>query len=209
MATINLIKKQFFKDTMNDFKYVNRIVKSAYKLNKNFFGFDIKHEVRLIYSREEFDKEWGSKTPDWMCAFANNGVVTIFAPSIFEKLTVHQLKHYESTIIHELNHLFLYKLLGTYKPIWLQEGLAMNIEEKSKNGRQYKYDSKLNVKYLFYTYNDKSFLKYSKEFYENSYLATKILFKILGKEKLIDALRKYAKKPTKKNNIALFISRLK
>ena len=189
---------------MNDKAYLENCIKRAYAINKKFFGFDIDYKIKLVYSREEFNKEWKLDTPEWMCAFANNGCITIFAPSVFEKLTVHKLKNYESTIIHELNHLFFQKLVGTYKPIWLQEGLAMNVEEMSKKGRTYKYKGGPNNKFLFYTYNEEQFFKSSKEYYMNSYLATKKLLTDIGRIKVIRLLKKYSIKPTKENYIKLF-----
>ena len=115
---------------MDDNKFLEKCVKKAYKINKAFWNFDIKFNVRSVLTRKDMDKEWEGKTQKWMVAFAWNKKLIIFAPSVYEKLGCHKLESYQDTVTHEMNHLFYQKFVGTYKPLWLSEGLATNIQKE-------------------------------------------------------------------------------
>lgn len=184
---------------LNDNEYLGKLLKEAYRINRKFFGFDIKFKIELIYSRKEFDKKFGKKTPRWVCGAIKKNKIILFAPSVFEKKTIHKLSIYADTLIHELNHIFYEKLAKTYKPWWLHEGLALNLEKKYKVKLK-----KINSSLLL----DRWTFNIHKNFYSNSYLAVKELLLKFGKSKLLRMIRVYSKKPTKENSYKLFIKPL-
>lgn len=177
-------------DKEKERKKIQKYLEQAYKINKKFYGFDIKLGIKLIYTRKEFDSYFKKKTPRWACGAIKRNKIIIFAPSVFEKKTIHKLSIYNDTILHEMNHLFYWKLAGDYKPWWLSEGLALNLEKNYKTRIK-----KINPKELFYTWT----FNISKYTYPTSYLAVKKLIKKLGKRKLLNLIKRYSKNPKKLN----------
>lgn len=100
--------------------------------NKNEIKSKIK--VNLIYSRKEFNKEIGKKTtPEWLVGIAQKNTIYIFSPEVIEKCSPsHTKDSFQKLLIHELSHIFIssyHKKL----PIWLNEGLALNIARQEKS----------------------------------------------------------------------------
>jgi len=178
-------------------------IKSAYKIDRKFWGTDAPIKIKPIYSRSDFSREWGGTTRKWQCAFTSDKkVIVIFAPSVFGKLTNHKPSEYLQILIHEMNHIFYMDFVGATTPVWLLEGLAMYVSGQGK-----RYKGKSNGKYLRYSFTKKD-LKESDEdarqYYRNSYLFTSILLKQKGKNTIIDFLKKYRKHRTKENYKALY-----
>lgn len=201
---------------MNDDKYFDKICKKAYAINKKFFGFDIKYTCKLVYSRKEMDKEWRGKTDHNFVAFAWKNKIIIFARSVFEKECSHKLENYQNIVIHEMNHLFYYNMMGAYKPSWIFEGLALNLQNYYKTTRIKKIDKKCllytNRKIIlegFDKNSSKNNYEHMNNFYDTSYLAVKMLLKRLGKTKFINLLKLCSKKPNKNNYLKIFKSYLK
>lgn len=174
-----------------DREVFNVYISRAYSLNKKFWGTDVPIiKIKLVYTRKEFDKEWGSKTERWLPAMADENRIVIFAPSVFERLTDHKLSFYSSTLVHEINHAFYMHLIST-KPVWIMEGLAAVVAKQGRNWR-----GKIDQRYLFYTYRNKNMRgKAAKWFYRASYLMTKKLIESKGKKEIISSLRRYGQHP--------------
>jgi len=166
--------------------------KKVYLLNKKFWDFGIPLiKIGLVYTRKDFDKEWGSKTERWACAMTNKNRIIIFAPSVFEHLTDYKLSYYTTLLAHEMNHTFYENFVCTYKPVWIMEGLAMIAAKQGNNWR-----GKINSKCLFYTYKNKNMIgEIAKQFYRNSYLMTKKLIVTRRKNEIISFLKKYKQHP--------------
>jgi len=98
-----------------------------------------------------------------------------------------------------MNHLFYQKIIGTGKPIWLSEGLALNID-----GSKCPYKEKVDPKVLYYSFEKNKIFKNANKFYIHSFLATRYLLKSIGKTKLINLLKKYSKDPKRENYIRIF-----
>jgi hypothetical protein len=123
--------------SVNDSSILKEIslLKKAYLINKKALKIDIpKFSVKFAYSRKQLDRLWGSKTPDYVCAFVNDDEkdkIIILSYSIFNKESIWKKKDFLGTLIHEVNHLFYTKLRNhPYKPLWLCEGLASFFQMK-------------------------------------------------------------------------------
>lgn len=178
-----------------DQKIFSQQIKKTYAMNRTFWGIDVPLiKIKLVYTRKDFDMEWGSKTERWLCAMANKNRIVVFAPSVFERLTDYKISYYTQTLIHEINHTFYETLVGAYKPVWFMEGLAMVMA----GGRNWR--GKIDPKYLFYTYRNKDMTgEIAKQFYRNSYLMVKKLIKMNGKDNVIKFLKRYKKSPNARN----------
>lgn len=123
----------------SEIDYEKKIIIDAYNFNKEFAKIDIpKFDIKMVYSREELNGLWGSKTPDYVSAFAKDDNIVIFSYSVFEKETKWSKEKFEEALIHEISHLFYQELRDDeYHPLWLSEGLATFMQHKKK-----KYDYK-------------------------------------------------------------------
>ena len=116
----------------------------AYNFNKEFAKINIpKFNLKLVYSREEFNRLWGSETQDFVSAFVKNDKIVIFAYGVFDKETKWEKKEFYRTLIHEINHLFYQELRDDeYDPLWLSEGLATFMQHGKKKSN---YKGKLKI----------------------------------------------------------------
>ncbi|MFH1823131.1 MAG: hypothetical protein ABH817_00215 [archaeon] len=117
----------------------------AYKINKNFAKIEIpQFDVKLVYSRKEFDKIWGSKTQNYVSAFTKDNNIVIFSYEVFDIETNWKKEKFQEALIHEINHLFYQELRNNeYDPLWLSEGLATFMQHKKK---KFNYKKKLKIK---------------------------------------------------------------
>ena len=178
-------------------------IRRAYEVNRKFWRANVPIKVKPIYSRADFNRECGYVTRKWNCAMTNNReVIIIFAPSVFEQLTNHKLSSYLQILIHEINHIFYDNFVGTYTPVWLSEGLAMNIAGQGK-----RYRGKIENKYLRYSFTKQDFGESdeaARQYYRNSYLFTRLLIKKKGIRAIMSFLRSYRKHKTKKVYTTLY-----
>jgi len=164
-----------------------KFIKKAFNYNKEFFGLSNipKFRIILLYSRKEFDKLWGRKTPQWVSAFAKKIRIVIFSLSIFEKETSWKKKDFYSTLVHEINHIFFTSLTKKiYQPIWLCEGLATYIQRNKKKPKK--------KPKIFYKILNESF-NYKNPKYDMYHLFIYYLIRKYGKEKFIKLLKYYRK----------------
>ena len=178
-----------------DKKFIERHLAGAYAKNKLFWKINVPPiKILLAYSRSEFDRFWGVKTPRWNSANAYKGRIEIFAPSVFDRCTTHKFstQHYAETLAHEINHIFYQTFVGTYKPAWMGEGLAEAVGAPS-NRRHGKIDHR----YLFYFYKHKDLSgKIGYRYYRDSYIVIKnLLAKKNGKREIMKFLGEYRKHP--------------
>lgn len=142
---INLIFCEvIFSSKDSHIEYEKNLIKEAYNLNRDFFKIKIPFfKIKIVYSRKEFNKLWGSKTPDYVSAFAKDDNIVIFSYGVFDKETRWKKEKFREALIHEINHLFYQELRNDeYDPLWLSEGLATFMQhEKDKH----KYEKKLKI----------------------------------------------------------------
>lgn len=126
-----------------DFETEKNILIKAYHLNKDFAKIEIPHfDIKLVYSRQEFNKLWGSETPAHISAFTKNDNIVIFSSGAFKKETSWKEQgKFEEGLIHEINHLFYQELRDDeYDPLWLSEGLATFMQHGKK---RFEYKDKM------------------------------------------------------------------
>jgi len=79
--------------------YEKELIIKAYDFNRNFAKIEIpKFEIKIVYSREEFEGIWGSKTSDYVSAFAKEDNIVIFAYEVFEKETKWSKEKFEEAL---------------------------------------------------------------------------------------------------------------
>lgn len=197
----------FYYDA-NKEKNINKIIfliKNAYFKNKKFYNKTIKKfKLIFVYSRKELNKFWKRKTQKWCIAFATKTKIYIFSPQILEKISIHKKEAFYNTLIHEINHLFYQNIFKTYKPLWLSEGLALNLETDKNQTKL-----SLNPKSLYHIKLSFSFIskKYNRKVGEISflnYLIVKYLLREYNKLRLFNLLSLYSKCPKKIRFIKLF-----
>jgi len=138
-----------YSDEDNNIDSEKNMLIKAYNFNKEFIKIDIpKFCIQFVYSRDKFNELWGSKTKDFVSAFAKNNKIVIFAYGVFDKETRWKRKEFQKTLIHEINHLFYKELRDDeYDPLWLSEGLATFIQHDKKK-LSYKNKFKITGKIL-------------------------------------------------------------
>ena len=59
-------------------------------------------------------------------------MIIIFSKKSINKETTHKIEEWDSLVKHELCHIFYYNKFKTYLPLWLNEGLALNLANQKK-----------------------------------------------------------------------------
>lgn len=116
---------------------IKKSVLDAYEKNKLFFGHSLtnKLKVQILYSRQEMDSALGFKTESWVVGATPKGIIHIFSPKIFDKVSSHPVSNFDPVLTHEMAHIFTDELFRFYQPKWLHEGLAGHVAEQYKNMR--------------------------------------------------------------------------
>jgi hypothetical protein len=111
------------------------------KVQQFYDAEDIKFQVQLVDTVEDFEKYLGEKSEKWICAFVSkdNSKIIIYSPESFEKYTSHNKTEFNSVLTHEISHIYFNAIAGQHAPIWLNEGLANHIAEW-KNSTNFKTD---------------------------------------------------------------------
>ena len=178
-----------YSDNDKDINLETTMLIKAYNFNKKFSKINIpKFNVQLIYSRKEFNKLWGSETPNFVSAFAKKNKIVIFAYGTFEKETDWEKKEFYKTLIHEINHLFYQKLRGhEYKPLWLSEGLATFMQHNKKKGN---YTNKLNISKQALNQKDQQL---TLESYQIFAMFVEYLILNFGEDKILELIKQLKK----------------
>jgi len=162
----------------------------AFNYNKKFFGIKIdKFKVKFVYSREEFDKIWGSKTENFISGFIKDELMVLFSYSVFAKETKWKKKYFYECLLHEINHLFYEEIRDdSYDPLWLSEGLATFVQSRNK---KFKYLKRIKIKKEIL---EEGFEKISVSSYHIYRLFVEYLIKIYGKDNLLKLIKGLKKK---------------
>lgn len=188
VINLNFCSLIFSSDDLN-INYEKELVIKSYYFNKNFLKIEIpKFEIRIVYSRKDFDKLWGSKTLDYVSAFTKEDNIVIFSYEVFDKETKWPKEKFEEALIHEINHLFYQELRDDeYDPLWLSEGLATFMQHKKK---RCKYKKQLKITKEILT---QSFEEMTEDSYQIFTLFVEYLVKKYGKDNLLKFINELKK----------------
>ena len=184
-----------YSSTDIDIDFEKRLLIEAYKFNEDFAKIKIpKFDVRLIYSRKEFNELWGFKTEDYVSAFTKDNNIGIFALGVFDKETMWEKEDFIIALIHEINHLFYQELRDDeYDPLWLSEGLATFVQHKKK---KFNYKDKLEIKKEIL---NQSFEEMTIESYQVFTLFVEYLILKFGEDKILKLIEGLSKGKILKN----------
>ncbi len=153
-------------------------------LNK-FFELEFLDDIKIVYpkNRQELNKYYGNDTPSRLIWFTNKkDTVYILDKENFEKESNKKYNSldYEITIKHEIVHLYYRRKTKAWRPIWLNEWLAIYLSGKLKHRHPHidKFQNFLN----FY-YNT------GKEVYHESWFVIQILIEQFGVKKFQELLK--------------------
>ena len=174
-----------FSSDDSNIDYEKELIIKAYNFNKNFAKIEIpKFEIKIVTSRNEFENIWGSKTPDYVSAFAKDDNIVIFSYGVFEKETKWSKEKFEEALIHEISHLFYQELRDDeYDPLWLSEGLATFMQHKKKK-HTYKKQLKITKKIL-----NQSFEEMSEDSYQVFTLFAEFLILVYGEKNILQFIK--------------------
>lgn len=180
------------------------LIRKAYLKNRKFYNKSIKKfKLIFLYSRKEMNKFWRERTSRWCIAFTRNKIY-IFSPQIIEKVSIHKKEVFFNTLIHELNHMFYLKIFKTYKPLWISEGLALNLESNKNQPRTIITYNNLYGLSLPFVFIGKKYNKRIIDFSFLNYLTIKYLLDKYGRQRLFRLLNLYSRNPIKKYFIKSF-----
>lgn len=108
-------------------------VKKEYPRIEKYYGFKIPKVVcRVVYSRQDIDKLFKTKTSPWVVGIARrNNRVYFLSPSKCKECSNHKPSDMDKVLLHEIAHIFNYKV-NQYPAPWLNEGLAMHLAKQKK-----------------------------------------------------------------------------
>tara|TARA_Y100000310_G_C20424549_1_gene688364 strand:- start:43 stop:516 length:474 start_codon:yes stop_codon:yes gene_type:complete len=101
---------------------------------EDFFGIKLNSLPKVIEveSRKEMDSFHNKPTEEWFVACVKEEKIVIFSKESMEEHTSHRKEEYEKLLIHELCHIFYGNRQKTFLPMWLNEGIALNLAEQKK-----------------------------------------------------------------------------
>jgi len=167
---------------------INKHILKSIKKLKGFYDKNISNiNIELVYSRKELNKKIKKKTPDWLVGFTDKNKIYLFSPLVVEKYSSHRKSDLNKIITHEFCHIFNAKINNNI-PIWLDEGLAMNLSNQKKNKDFKKSDRQFFIDNLNNNISFDSFVKH--DGYKISYwLVKKLIYKHKGK-KILEIIKK-------------------
>lgn len=174
-----------FKISHQDDPFLEKILtESLADLNAFFELYWVHHLPRIIVvdDRATINALKGEKTEPWVVGWSEVKNIYVLDRDSFEKESDHAYseKEYAALIKHELAHSFFNALSGgTYKPIWLNEGIA--IYTSGQNA----YKKRPERFGVFLNYFDKG----GKDLYAEAGFFVQMLVEKHGKQKLLDIVK--------------------
>ena len=178
-------------NVFNISKAKNKFLSKAYKSSiadlSLFFGVSqdkVNSNIILIPDRATFDLLQGRKTEDWGVGWQKAGDIYLLDPKNYQTESSHTYsdEKYTALLKHELCHCFIEIITNRYyKPIWLNEGLAVFLSDQNK------FHSKPTslTTFPFDDFYDKS----GPGVYTEAGFIVEILIKKFGKQKILKLLK--------------------
>ena len=92
--------------------------------------------IILVPTRKVIDEILDRKTESWEFGWANGNMIFMLSPENFENECSHKYSNemYYKAIKHEMTHAFTSIISnGSFKPIWLFEGIAVFLSDQNSN----------------------------------------------------------------------------
>lgn len=132
-----------YKKENNYIGLIKKHIKKIVQEMKDFYKFkNLSMVIELFYSRKEFDKKIGYKTPEWLVGFARKNNIYLFSPSVMEKVSSHKKSEIKKILTHEICHIFNDKI-NKNPLMWVDEGMALLLAGQKKNNDFAKKDLNL------------------------------------------------------------------
>ncbi|HPT08351.1 MAG TPA: basic secretory protein-like protein [bacterium] len=122
--------------TGDNLEQIEKEVFTAFDFSYKFFKLEIPDVIVRVYkTRDEFNKQLGMETADWLVAnTSGNSEIDILSPLSMEKESSHNKSEFLQILKHEFTHLFVNSLAnGKSVPKWLNEGLAAYVAKQHQN----------------------------------------------------------------------------
>ncbi len=188
----------------SEFKQVVNIVEEGVSRNEKFFEIErFPFQVKFLSSREEIDAKKETKTPEWVVGWTNkqNKELFILHPYFWEKESCHPRESFSKVLVHEITHLFTYRLYPFSVPVWLVEGLATYIAEQKQSlekiDKNLLKEGFLSQLAVLKKYEDIE----RSQVYRLSYLWIKYLLEEYGKKTFLNFINKLTNYPKDQNEI--------
>lgn len=167
-------------------KIIEKCLNSIIKKLENFYRINHpKIVIELFYSREEFNKKAGYKTPEWFIGFTVNNNICLLSPLVIEKVSLsHKKSEFLKILTHEICHIFNSEINKNIL-MWVDEGISLYLAGQKKKPGFEKKDLDFFLHNIF-DKNIKINLFAEHNGYRISYWAVRTAVKILGKKKLLD-----------------------
>lgn len=177
---------KYYGDINNDNK---EELKTFVAFLENYF--DIKNlliKINVLKTREEFNKEIGKKTPDWMVGYTISNNIYVLSPEAFEKESNHKRSEFVQIIKHEISHVFI----GNVSPLCLkslEEGLCLNFAGQNRTALIKKENFDLFYgNSIFYNLNDQKLFA-DLQGYQLSYMMVKNLLNKFNKNQITELIK--------------------
>ncbi len=189
-----------FKITSTEDDFLKNIYEHSMKDLNVFYEINWEHHtprIIVVDSREIIDELKGEKTENWVVGWSEQKNIYVLNKDSYEKESNHTYsqEEYVALIKHELSHSF-YSILssGHYKPIWLNEGVAIYTSGQNK----FKKKPSSFCKFLEYYENGGSDVYGEAGFFVGG------LVEKFGKQKLLALIRELKNVKTKEELERLF-----
>lgn len=188
--------KVFNITTSMDEKVI-RFYDKAIKELEIFYGLDLSKDsprLLIVPDRKTFDELYNKETERFVVGstMGSKETLHLIAPEAYVTESSHKSysdERYFWLMKHELSHLISQRFYDSYKPIWFTEGIAIY----SSGQLEYYGRPKVFTKFLNF------FSTGGNGAYDESGAAVEILIKRIGKEKLLEALKKIKTPVTEKS----------
>lgn len=167
---------------------VQRLVLASLKKLEKFYGIKPPFfKLEFIYSRDEFNRRVGWKTPEWFVGINLKNKIFLFSPLIIEKYSSHRKSSLRKIINHEICHLFN-KTINKNILNWVDEGTALLLseQEKPKNFKESDWRFFIN-NFATKNINYRSFCEHGG--YKISYWAARMIAEKFNRKRLLDLIK--------------------
>ena len=164
-------------------KKIDKLVRETSKQLCRFFGVEWKDnqpQIFVVPDRKTVDHLKGYPTPDWLSGWTEGMEVFLLDPKeAFAHLPPEQREQsFQQIVRHELCHAFFFRITGSFRPLWLNEGLAVYLSKQgSPGGKANKFSALFREGPL------------NAEYYQQAETSVSLLMRRFGKRKMLKLIK--------------------